>query len=233
MKVIGILQPGYLPWIGFFEQLYRSDIFVLYDDVQYDKNGWRNRNRIKTAQGPLWLTVPVLTRGRKTQKINEVVIDSKENWPKKHLRALETNYSPAPYFKDYFPPFESILSKKWERLADLCVCLIKKISELLEIRTPLFRSSELNVTGERDERLIKICQKFGAQVFYEGETGKNYIDIEKFKKQGVQVQFQGYRHPVYPQLHGEFISHLSIVDLLFNHGPESLKILAGEMVPVR
>lgn len=233
MKIIGILQPGYLPWMGFFEQLYRSDAFVLYDDVQYDKNGWRNRNRIKTAHGPLWLTVPVLTRGRPSQKINEAMIDPKENWPKKHLKALEVNYGPAPHFKDYFPAFESILSKKWERLADLCVGLIKKIGELLEIRTPLFRSSELGIPGEREERLIKICQKFGARIFYEGEAGKNYIDTEKFKKQGVQVQFQEYRHPVYPQLHGEFISHLSIVDLLFNHGPESLKILTGEMASVR
>lgn len=233
MKVIGILQPGYLPWLGFFEQLYRSDAFVLYDDVQYDKNGWRNRNRIKTAHGPLWLTVPVLTHGRAGQRINETMVDNKENWSRKHLRGFELNYSATPHFNDYFPEFELILSQKWERLVDLSVSLIERIKGLLEIRTPLFRSSSLNIPGERDERLIKICQRFGARVFYEGEAGKNYIDVEKFRKEGIQVQFQEYRHPVYRQLHGEFISHLSIVDLLFNHGPESLKILAGEMASVR
>jgi hypothetical protein len=228
MKTIGILQPGYLPWLGFFEQLYRSDIFVIYDDVQYDKHSWRNRNRIKTPTGPIWLTVPVLTRGKSGQLVSETLIDNRSHWGEKHLKALQANYARAPFFKEYYPVLGSVLSTPQERLADLDAALIQKIAGLLNLKTEIIRSSQLNIQGDKINRLISLCRHFGAGVFYEGKAGEDYIEPREFGKNGIRVEFQNYQHPVYRQLHGEFVSHLSIADLLFNHGPESLKILIGE-----
>ncbi|MDI6591493.1 MAG: WbqC family protein [Patescibacteria group bacterium] len=230
---IGILQPGYLPWLGFFEQIQRADVFVIYDDVQYDKNGWRNRNRIKTKNGVQWLTVPAHVRG--FPLINEVKIDNSKNWQKDHLQSLKVNYSRAPYFKAYFPKIEEILSKKWTFLANLDIILIRVLAEILGIKTNLEISSKLKVfRKDRIERLINICKHFGADIFYEGAGGRNYIkepEIKAFEQAGIQIVFQNYQHPVYRQLHGEFISHLSVIDLIFNEGPNSLKIICQNQKP--
>jgi hypothetical protein len=228
--VIGILQPGYLPWLGFFEQMYRSDVFVIYDDVQYDKEGWRNRNRIKTANGIQWLTVPVLLKGSDSQMIFDVKIDNKTNWRKKHLTAIRQNYSKAPCFKDYIGIFEDAYARDWDLLVALDMYFIQTLAECLGMgHKNIVRSSSLDIRGGRIERLIKICEFFGADVFYEGASGKNYIDEIEFLAKGVNVEFQNYRHPVYRQLYGNFIPCLSVIDLLFNHGTESLKIITGNV----
>ncbi len=228
MKTIGILQPSYLPWLGFFEQLHQSDVFVLYDDVQFDKNGWRNRNRIKTANGPIWLTVPVLTTGHSQQKICETRIDPKMDWRKKHLKSIEMNYRKAPFYDAYYPLLAKVLEREWIFLVDLDIELIKALSEALGIRRQIVRSSELKIEGDRLGRLIQICQHFGADRFYEGQAGENYIEKADFEKHKIQVDFQHYQHPVYRQLYGAFLSHMSIIDLIFNHGSDSLKVLLGE-----
>jgi hypothetical protein len=228
--IIGILQPGYLPWLGFFEQLYRSDVFVIYDDVQYDKEGWRNRNRIKTVNGIQWLTVPVRLKFSDHPLITEVRINNEVNWQKKHLSSIKQNYGRAPFFKDYEGLFEEAYSKHWEFLADLDLYLILKLAECLGIDGKrIFRSSRLPVKGERIERLVCLCKHFESDVFYEGKAGKTYIDERAFLTEGIRVEFQDYKHPVYNQLYGEFISHLSVIDLLFNHGRESLSILTNQM----
>lgn len=227
--IIGILQPGYLPWLGFFEQMYRSDVFVLYDDVQYDKEGWRNRNRIKTANGVQWLTVPVLMKFSDHPLITDIRINNEVNWRKKHLASIRQNYGKAPFFRDYEGLFEEALSKGWNLLIDLDVYFVTKLAECLGMREKrILRSSDLPVKGERIERLIHLCKHFGADTFYEGAAGRNYIDEEAFLKEGVRVEFQDYEHPIYSQLHGGFISHLSVIDLLFNHGRESLSILTSQ-----
>lgn len=226
---IGILQPGYLPWLGFFEQIAYSDVFVIYDDVQYDKEGWRNRNRIKTAQGIQWLTVPVLVKLSDAPLIYDVKIDPKSNWPKKHWRALELNYRKAPFYKKYIDIFAEAYSKEWQSLVDLDLSLISALMACLGLQNkPLFRSSMLNVDGERLERLARICQHFHADTFYEGAAGKNYIDEQYFRTHGITVEYQNYQHPVYNQLYGDFVPYLSVVDLLFNHGEESLAIITGK-----
>lgn len=230
-RTIGILQPGYLPWLGFFEQLYRSDVFVLYDDVQYDKNGWRNRNRIKTAQGAAWLTVPVLTKGKSAQRVAETLIDPKERWYEKHAKTLQMNYAKAPFFRSYFPEIEKVLSHDWNLLVDLDEALIRMIAGFLGLEREIVRSSTLRIEGDTARRLIGLCKHFGADYFYEGEAGKDYIQPADFQREGIRVEFQKYQHPVYHQLHGEFISHLSVIDLIFNHGPESLDILTGKRSP--
>lgn len=228
MKTIGILQPGYLPWLGFFEQLYHSDIFVLYDDVQYDKNGWRNRNRIKTLTGPIWLTVPVLTTGKSSQQVCEAGIDPKVNWAAKHLKSVEMNYKKASFFNDYFPILRDLLSQSWPLLVDLDCALIEELMRALGFERKIVRSSTLGIEGDRFERLVRICKHFGADRFYEGQAGENYIDPGDFEKAGIRVDFQHYKHPVYDQLFGAFLSHLSIIDLLFNHGSSSLHILLNQ-----
>lgn len=227
--VIGILQPGYLPWLGFFEQMYRSEVFVIYDDVQYDKEGWRNRNRIKTAKGIQWLTVPVIIKFEEHPLIYEVKINNTVNWTRKHFSSIKQNYSKAPFFNKYIPMFEEAYSKGWEYLIDIDMYFILKLGECLGIRDKkIVRSSTLNIEGDRIGRLVKICKLFNADIFYEGASGKNYIDEASFMDQGVSVAYQDYKHPTYNQLYVNFIPYLSVIDLLFNHGDESLSVLANE-----
>jgi hypothetical protein len=227
--IIGILQPGYLPWLGFFEQLHRSDVFVLYDDVQYDKEGWRNRNRIKTANGSQWLTVPVLLRFNEHPLILDVRIDNKVNWRKKHLGAIRQNYAKAPFFRKYIEIFEAAYSREWEYLVDLDVYFIEKLAECLGMsHKKIVRSSSFPVEGERMERLVNLCKFFGADTFYEGAAGKSYMDVDYFSGHGIHVEFQDYQHPTYPQLYGKFIAYLSVIDLLFNRGEDSMAILSGQ-----
>jgi len=226
--MIGILQPGYLPWLGFFEQLHKSDVFVLYDDVQYDKHGWRNRNRIKTANGVQWITVPINFSLKDYTLLKDVRIDNKQNWKKKHLSSIKQNYSKAPFFKDYINIFEEAYSMDWEYLVDIDIHFIYKLSDALGIETKkIVRSSELNIKGDRIERLIKICKMFNADTFYEGSSGRNYIDDRIFLENGIRVEYQDYKHPVYNQLYGDFEPFLSVIDLLFNNGTMSLEILMG------
>ena len=226
-RTIGILQPGYLPWLGFFEQLYRSDIFVLYDDVQYDRGGWRNRNRIKTSHGVQWLTVPVRCRASDKMRVCDAVIDNGSGWRRKHSETIRQSYSGAPFFRNYWPIFEEAYDLQWDLLAELNLFFITRIAACLGLaHKEIVRSSSLEITGGRIERLISICRYFRADLFYEGAAGRNYIDDRQFAAGGIDVLYQDYRHPVYQQLYGEFIPYLSTIDLLFNHGEESGSILA-------
>jgi hypothetical protein len=227
--VVAILQPGYLPWLGFFEQMYKSDIFVIYDDVQYDKLGWRNRNRIKTANGIQWLTVPVKFSLEKKPLVKEVEIDTTQNWKKKHLMSIRQNYSKARYFKDNIGIFEEAFSMDWGSLMDLDMHFIEKLASALGMGDKrVLRSSSLDIKGDRIERLINICKDLNADTFYEGAAGRNYIDVNDFKQEGITVAFQDYKHPTYNQLYGQFVPYLSIIDLLFNCGSESLSVILGE-----
>lgn len=225
MTVIGILQPGYIPWLGFFEQVYRSDVFVIYDDVQYDKNGWRNRNRIKCPQGIQWLTVPVKLKGLDTP-INEVLIVP-GNWQRKHLATIKHCYKKSPYFEEVFPIIENILSKEWHYLVDLDVEIITAVLDYLGLkRRRIIRSNTLGIKEENPtKRLVKICRHFNVDVFYEGESGKNYLVEDEFIKTGIKLQFQDYHCAPYPQLFGAFVDKLSIIDLLFNCGKKSMQII--------
>jgi hypothetical protein len=206
LRTVGILQPGYLPWLGFFEQLYRSHIFVLYDDVQFEKGSWRNRNRIKTPQGPQWLTVPVVLKGKGFCLIKDVTINSGEPWARKHMKSLRQNYGKAPFFEHYADPLFHILQKGWKYLVDLDVELIHWLKEVLRISTPVVLSSDLAVPGRGSQRLVDIVLSLEGNHFYEGQAGKNYIEDALFERSGIQVTYQEYRHPRYPQVFGDFIS---------------------------
>ncbi len=228
MKRLVILQPGYLPWLGFFDQLHRADEFVIYDDVQYDRRGWRNRNRVKGPQGPIWLTVPVRTKGAFHQTVREARIENSRDWRRRHLETLRRCYRHAPFFEEIMDLLAPIYAAEWELLIDLDLALIRRLAGYLGIDTPLLFASEIAHGGGKTGRLLRICAARGATHYLTGDAAKGYIDRQAFAEQGITLEFQGYQHPEYPQLFGEFTPYLSIVDLLFNCGPESLAILAGQ-----
>ena len=228
MTTVVVLQPTYLSWLGYFDQIYRSDVFVFYDDVQYSKHSWQNRNRIKTPTGWQWLTIPVSREGGLLGKlIHEVEINNRTSWGKKHLRAIQLNYAKSPYYNDYIKYFEEIYSKNWQYLADLNIELIKLIHKLLGMTRKFVRSRELKINGEQSERLVKICQLFNADLYFSGQSAKNYLNEELFTKARIKVEYQDYKHPEYPQLFGKFIPYLSTIDILFNCGAEGLKIITS------
>lgn len=222
--IVAVHQPQYLPWLGYFDKIRIADVFCYLDNVQYKKNEWQNRNRIKTAQNWQWLTVPV--RYRFPQKINEVEINNSVNWKKKHLQALITNYSKAPYFKDYITPLEDLFTKDWELLSEFNIGLLERLREFLNLHDkPAIPASSMVLRDDPTERLIDICKAVGADTYLAGQDGRTYMDLERFRANGITVITQEFKHPVYPQLYDEFQSHMSIVDLLFNCGPESIKII--------
>jgi hypothetical protein len=216
-----VLQPGYLPWLGFFDQMRRADVFVYYDDAQYDKHGWRNRNRIKTHSGPLWLTVPVRHSGAVLPKILDVEIDRRTPWARKHVTSVRQAYARAPFLHRYLPEFEALLEREWTRLVDLDLACVDLMSRWFGVRPHVERSSSLGIGGERSERLVNICQRFGAATYVSGDAAQAYLDVELFERHGIAVEWQRYGHPTYPQLHGAFVPYLSALDLLLNCGEEA------------
>jgi hypothetical protein len=222
-----ILQPGYLPWLGFFDQMCRADVFVYYDDVQYDTHGWRNRNRIKTQQGPLWLTVPVRHSGLSKPRILDVAIDTRTNWAKKHVASIRQAYAAAPFLKQYVPALEEVLMRSWDRIVDLDFAVAGLIAEWLGVQPRIERASALGIGGGQSERLVKICRHFGATRYLSGAAAREYLDVALFESNGIAVEWQDFRHPVYPQLHGEFVPFMSAVDLVLNCGASSRAVLEG------
>lgn len=224
---VAILQPGYLPWLGFFDQMRRASMFVLYDDVQYDKHGWRNRNRIKSPNGPHWLTVPVLHSGQHSPRIKDVRIDNRTPWRRKHLETLRQQYARAPYAAAFLPAFADVLGREWERLIDLNGAMMGLVADWLEISTPVVMASTLGIGGEQSGRLLEICRHFGARRYLSGDAARDYLDVAMFAEAGIEVEWQNYQHPIYSQLYGSFASHLSAVDLILNCGPDSAAILGA------
>jgi hypothetical protein len=225
--IVAVHQPQYLPWLGYFDKIDRADIFVLLDNVQFKKNEWQNRNRIKTAGGPQWLTVPVTYKF--PQRIDEVGVNNRERWQHKQRQALLSNYRQAPYWDFIAPLIEELLIPAWERLAPLNIFTVKRLAQHLGIATPLYVASELPAFPENpDERLIAITKHFGADTYLAGGGGRDYMELDQYERSGIKILFQEYRHPVYEQRFGAFEPFLSVLDLLFNHGPVSLSILRGE-----
>lgn len=222
MRVV-VLQPTYLPWIGYFGMIDLADVFVFYDDVQFSVQSWQQRNKIKTAQGWMWLTVPVVRQFGST--INETRINNSTNWNKKHSESIRQSYSKAPFFNKYASIFEETYESAWEYLADLNIALIKEITRVSGLETKFMVSSELEVKGAKTERLMSTLKKVGADEYISGPGAKDYIEINSFRENNIKLYWYEYEHPVYPQIRGEFVSFLSIVDLLFNTGDEAVKYI--------
>lgn len=227
MTTVVILQPSLWPWLGATEQIYRSDCFVFYCDVQYSKNDWRNRNRIKTSNGVQWLTVPVRHGHRFGERICDVEIDNNQRgWRKDHLKALELNYKRAPQFHRLFPELQEFYAKPWSTLEGIAEESIRLLCRVLGLERQFVCSRTLGIEGRRSGRLLKICKHFNASAYYSGAAAKDYLEREIFQQTGIEVTFQDYHHPTYPQLWGAFEPYLSTLDLLFNvEGAEALSII--------
>ncbi|MHB8771655.1 MAG: WbqC family protein [Syntrophales bacterium] len=225
--IVAVHQPQYLPWLGYFDKIDRADVFVLLDTVQYKKNEWQNRNRIKTADGWQWITVPVTYRF--PQRIHEVAVNNRERWQHKQRQAIVSNYRKAPFWDEVAPFVEEILAPGWEMLAGLNIFGVKRLAAILGIETPLYVASELGeFPDDPDERLIAITKHFGADTYLAGSGGRGYMDLDRYGRSGVKVLVQEFAHPAYGQMFGAFEPCLSILDLLFNQGGESLTILRGK-----
>ncbi len=222
--IAAIHQPQFMPWLGYFDKMDRADCFVLLDNVQYKKNEWQNRNRIKTARGAQWLTVPV--HYAFPARICQVEVSRTENWPHRHWQALRTNYAKAPCWKEACGSLEKFYQGDWQMLAQVNWASIAWLREQLGIDTDWCWASQLGeLSADPTGRLVDICRRVGADTYLAGVDGAKYMDLEQFEKAGIKVIFQHYEHPVYPQLFGEFASHLSALDLVLNCGPGSLEIL--------
>ncbi|HUI88478.1 MAG TPA: WbqC family protein [Anaerolineales bacterium] len=225
MNVV-ILQPSYIPWRGYFDLIRRADLFIFYDDVQYDKHGWRNRNQIKTAQGKQWLTIPVHSAGV-TQgiPIKEVKIDQGKPWAKNHLKALTISYSKAPCFKKCLPLLESFYGRSDEFIADFTIDTTMTLArELGSSATRFMRSSELDgIDGQKTDRLIQILRQVGATHYISGPSAQDYIESEKFAAANITLEYMTYDYPPYPQLYPPYDPFVSVLDLLFMVGEDACK----------
>ena len=225
--LVGIHQLHYLPWLRYFEKIARSDVFVALDDIQYSKNGWQNRNKVKTATGATLLTVPV--EERLGQPLHEVRIDNSTPWRRKHWRTIAQAYHKARYYADYAGFLENTYARDWRWLNELNSHMLEGFLAALGIATPIKWSSHLNPPGKATERLVHLIQMVDGDRYYSGAYALDaYLDAEQLAAAGIALELQEWRAPVYFQLYGAFVPDLSIVDLLMNCGPESLSILLGE-----
>ncbi|HYL82308.1 MAG TPA: WbqC family protein, partial [Candidatus Acidoferrum sp.] len=226
---VAIHQPQYLPWLGYLDKLDSADVFILLDTVQFKKHEWQNRNRIRTKDGWQWLTVPIIDRF--PERIDQVEINSRTDWQRKHCQALRLYYGKAPHWEPFGPELLDLLEKPWTRLVDLNLSVTELLCKHLGIKTPRLFASTMEAREEPTDRLVDLCRAVGGTVYLAGQGAAprpgepSYMEVGRFPRAGIQVHFQEYQHPTYPQRYDPFVSHLSVVDLLFNCGPESLTIL--------
>ena len=226
--IIATSRPYFAPFTGFFSNARKADVFVILDSVQFPRGTtWITRNRFKNDQGPLWLTVPVWKKGLGLQKIDEVRICYDGRWTYKHLAALKQAYANAPYFSQHVPFLESLFTAGSDRLIDFNLKIIRHLMLNLGVDTEIRRLSELNIKAGADKLLIEICRCFDASVFLAPGTAGKYLNSVLFEKAGIELELVKPRTPVYPQLWGDFIPDLSVLDLLFNCGPKAGEIIAA------
>ena len=221
MKTL-ITQSNYIPWKGYFDNINQVDTFVVYDDMQYTKRDWRNRNKIKTAQGSKWLSVPVEVKGKYFQKINETVV-SEEKWGTKHWNSISHAYAKAPFFKEYKAIFEALyLNPSSKYLTDINISFIEAVNDILGIQTKIIRSDAFELAEGKTERLVDLCKKTDTSIYYTGPAAQNYMDESLFEQENIQVAYFDYsNYPEYPQLFGDFEHAVTILDVLFNVGPDT------------
>lgn len=227
MKKVAILQSNYIPWKGYFDIINMVDEFILYDDMQYTRRDWRNRNQIKTVDGVKWLTISVESKGKFLQKINETKI-SNPKWAQEHWKAISLNYAKAPYFKTYAPIFEELYKKagEMEYLSHVNYLFLTEICKLLGITTKITWSSDYELVDGKTERLAGLVKSAGGDYYLSGPAAKDYIVDEVFEEAGIELDYMDYEgYPEYPQLHGEFTPAVSILDLIFMTGPDAPKYM--------
>jgi hypothetical protein len=215
----------YLPWMGYFGMIDQADVFVYYDDVQFVRRSWQRRNKIKIPQGDFtWLTVPI--EKEFGQDIADVKIKTESDWREQHWKSITHSYASTAHFNEYKNEFNEIYSREWESLLDLNVTLIESISETLGLsETEFVYSSDLPTEGEKTNRLLSVLKELGADEYISGPGAKDYIEQSKFEREGIDLYWHHFDHPSYTQPHGEFVSHLSAIDLLFTTGDYALSLI--------
>lgn len=222
MKKVAILQSNYIPWKGYFDMIASVDEFILYDDMQFTRRDWRNRNQIKTPQGTQWLTIPAKVKGKFHQKIRDVEIEDNK-WAQDHWKTLVQNYKRAKHFNEIAGFLEPLyLEQKFQTLSELNRTFLEEICSYLGIKTKISNSWDYQLVEGKTERLVDLCKQAGASEYISGPAALDYIQPELFLKEGIQLTWFNYGgYPEYPQLWGEFTHGVSIVDLLFNCGLNS------------
>ncbi|MFH1641227.1 MAG: WbqC family protein [Candidatus Omnitrophota bacterium] len=226
--VLSVHQPQYIPWLGYFDKIAKSDTFVFLDQVQYKPREFQNRNKIRTQNGWMWLSVPVVG-GKGRQKICDCLIENESDWQEQHLRSLKTWYAKSGFFDAHLPFFQGLYSTDWARLMDLNIEVINYILGHLGIEKKIYLESGLNIQSAKTERIVDLCSKLGADTYLSGVGGKDYLEEEKFSDAGIHLVYQDFVHPVYRQQFtkedSDFIPFMSCVDLLFNEGARSKEVL--------
>lgn len=220
-----IHQLQYWPGLRFFAKMRATDIFIYLDDVQFEKREFQNRNRIRTARGWQYLTAPVISKGRFSQKINEVELDNSATWRADHLRALKLNYARAPFYREYLPGLEALYAREYRRLAELALATQDFLRDGFGIKTPIKFSSGFKVSEASSARLVSLCAAAGADGYLSGAGGKNYLDTGAFSGAGIKLSWQEFAPREYPQAFPGFKPDMSALDLLLNCGPRSLEWL--------
>ena len=211
-----------------FNMLAQSDLFIFYDDAQFTRQSWQTRNRIKTKNGVKWISIGIDRRYKLGMPIRQVSVNHRENWVDHNLNQIRDAYRQARYFEQYFPILEDFLRTKSDLLVDYTAGSVRLLADLLAINAHFAFSSSFNITESRGaQKVLDICLAAGADEYFDGASGRELYEVDFFARHGVKIHFHEYEHPVYTQLHGEFISHLSAIDLLFNEGPNALTILRG------
>lgn len=218
-------QPAYWPWLGLIERISSADVFIWMDSVEHSRNSFENRNQIKTKNGALWLTVPVLHDS--SALIKDIQIDNSRNWQKKHYESIRQAYSKTPYFTQYEPFLSDLYSRTWTNLSDLNLHILKWILEELKIDTKIIKMSDGNYQGAKSELILDMCLQLGASRFIFGVHGKDYVDEERFAAAYIAVTYQEFIHPEYVQPHGNFLPYMAVLDIMCMKGKDSLNVIRG------
>ncbi len=236
--IVAAHQPNFIPWLGYFDKMSKADLFITVDHVQMERQSYQNRARIKTGEGPRWITVPVIRESRAERIMDKRIDNSRDGrfrWNRKMALTLKYAYQSAPHYRAFEPALAEIFDARWDRLSDLNVKLIEFCREALGIRTPMLASSSMNITGSKSDMVLNLCREAGADVYLSGHgASKTYLDVAAFERAGIRVIWQKFEHPRYRQYpsYDVFVENLSALDLIFNCGPRSQEIFRASSAPV-
>jgi hypothetical protein len=228
MKTVAIVQSNYIPWKGYFDMVAKVDEFILFDDVQYTRRDWRNRNKIKTPAGPSWLTIPVIAKGRYDQRICDTAVDHSSRWTHKHLNSIRHHYARAPFLAMFADDLAALYeqAEATPLLSHINHLFIRWVCQVLRIDTTVTWSMDYPGEGSKTDRLLTLCQAAGATGYLSGPAARTYIETEKFTGAGIELSYMDYDgYRPYPQLHGDFIHEISVLDLILNLGPDARQYL--------
>src|SRR5580704_770187 len=224
--IVSINQPGYFPWLGYFHRIAISGAHIVLDHVQFEKNSFTNRNKIRTQEGWCWLTVPAKTATKFGHlPINEIEIANNKKWAMKHWQTLRFNYSKARFFSQHAAFFEDVYARPWQRVSDLNGEITEYLLDAFGICTKSYVSSQMKASGKKDELVLNLCREVGGTTYLSGPLGRNYLREDLFRDHGIAVRYDDYQHPTYKQAYPGFEAYMGALDLLFNAGPESLEII--------